>query len=99
MTMTSSQRTPDPDEECRICGTKREEHGDRNHEFSSDGVLVPKKAPEPPREQAPQRRSYGGEAKPDPTAAYLRLVERLIAKNLLNGEDLIYIFGGGNAHS
>lgn len=77
------------DDICEVCMETREFHGDKNHEFSSDGVLTPKKKPEPPK-PGPIPRTI-----PDPTqAALLRLVERLISKELIQGDDLVYIFGG-----
>lgn len=90
--MTTS--TPSPDDLCGVCGMTRENHGDSNHEFNLEGVLIPKKPPTPAPNRPPAARDEG---RPDPTAAFLRLVERLIAKGVLEGDDLIYIFGGGHA--
>lgn len=96
--MTSFPKTLDPDQECGICGLKRDEHGDSRHEFNAEGILIPKAAPEPPRQQPPSER--GAALLKDPTTGVmLRTVERLIQKGLLEGDDLVYIFGGGNANS
>lgn len=91
MTITSIR----PDDICEVCGTKREDHGDKNHKFNSmervDPRPVPKNIPPTAKGDAVSR---------DPlTALHLRLVEKLIAKNLLDGDDLLYIFGGPNAHN
>lgn len=93
-----------PDDECGVCGTQRDQHGDMNHEFNLDGVLIRKKAPpsaseEAPRtrEEAAQSREAGVLAKDPTTRLTLRLVERLVAKGLFDGEDMLYIFGGKDA--
>ncbi len=84
-----------PDDLCGVCSTKRDEHGDKNHEFNLEGELIPKKKPEPARQSAPQPRGSG--LNNDPVARLqIRLVERLVSKGLLEGDDLVYIFGGEN---
>lgn len=74
-----------PDEVCGVCGFEREAHGDSNHEFNLEGVLVAKKAPEPPRKTAPaatdQIKAY----------AFLELIEVLIEKQLLDTRDVARI--------
>jgi len=98
MTTTSSPKMLDPDEECLVCGHRREIHGDMKHQFSTDGNLRAKPQPEPARQQAPTER--GQQLAKDPTtAAMLRIVEVLIQKDILKGEDLVYIFGGARADS
>ncbi len=99
--MTSSQ--PKADDVCAVCDETRENHGDKQHEFSLDGVLTPKKAGPPPRREPPQER--GAQPSPaqvlgnDPVARLqIRLIERMVAKGLLDGEDMLYIFGNGNVH-
>jgi hypothetical protein len=88
--------TPSPDDECGVCGATRENHGDKNHEFSIEGVLTPKKAPAAPRQMAPSPRAAALGA--DPVARLvIRLVERLAQKGLLDGEDMLKIFGGEDA--
>lgn len=83
----------DPDEECGVCGTTREQHGDKNHKFSVDGVLEPLDPKPVPRALPPGVR--GGV---DPsTRVVLRLVEVLIAKGVLDGQDLVHVFGGDSA--
>lgn len=84
------------DDKCGVCGDTRENHGDKHHEFNMEGNLLPlKPAPAP----QPNKVSPGTEAlRRDPLSGpMLRLVERLIAKNLLDGEDLLYVFGGIDA--
>lgn len=95
-TMTNSS-TVSPDDPCAICGTTRENHGDRKHKFSIDGSLNPLDPPAP-RRQAPT--PAGQALAKDPTTAMtLRLVEVLIQKGVLLGDDLIHIFGGEKAES
>lgn len=88
-----------PDDECLVCGTTRENHGDLNHEFSTDGQLVPKKSGAAPRQTPPMPRTAEGAAlQKDPTNnLLLRLIERLVAKDLLQGQDLLYMFGATDA--
>jgi hypothetical protein len=87
-----------PDDVCGVCDETRENHGDKMHEFSIDGVLKkisPRPAPQntPPRERnaEAERLSRDPEVK-----AMLRLTERLIEKNVLDAMDVLYIFGGGS---
>jgi len=91
----------DPDELCSICETKRDEHGDKQHEFNTNGDLIPKKKPEPARQQPPKER---GEAPPTPTKgveevekSHLRLIEVLVSKGVLNGHDVVTILGGSSS--
>lgn len=86
-----------PDDICEVCSTKRDEHGDRNHKFSTDGELVPLEKAAKPRQEPPKERSTVQHAFPgtnDMASLHLRLVERLVAKGLFDAEDLLYIFGG-----
>ena len=88
--------TPSPDDICAVCQVTRAEHGDSNHEFNLEDVLIPKKKPAPAPNTPPAQRGVTvGVA--EVVALNLRLVERLIAKGVLEGDDLVYIFGGGNA--
>lgn len=93
----------DPDDQCTVCGTTRDMHGDKQHGFTTDPeapFLAVKPGPEP-RNTPPQSRASarptapaGVELARDPVARLqLRLTERLVSKGLLNGEDLMYIFG------
>lgn len=101
MTTSTPPTTLDPDEPCGVCDTARADHGDMKHEFNADGDLIPIKAGPPPKKEAPQHRddvptmSPAAEvlAKDVSTQMVLRMVERMTAKGLLNGEDLQYIFG------
>jgi len=95
--MTSSP--PKADDVCEVCCETRENHGDKQHEFSLDGVLKTKKAPEPPRNQPPRERGAAGALAQDPVARLqIRMIERLVAKGMLDGEDLMYIFGNDVSH-
>lgn len=98
--MTSSP-IPKAEDPCGVCEETRENHGDKNHEFNINGQLIPKKAGPPPQTQAPQRRSAPGEQlSKDPVARLqIRLIERLVAKELIDSEDMLYIFGGSDASS
>lgn len=86
----------DPDELCGVCNTKRDEHGDKNHEFNAEGNLIPLKPAEPPRQSAPKER----DPNPKPSGveevekSHLRLIEVLIEKGVLNGLDVVKILGG-----
>ena len=77
----------------------REEHGDSNHQFSKEGELIPIKKGEPARQEPPKMRTDQAGVEVDKisrdpvTAMSLRMIERLVAKNLLDGEDLMFIFG------
>lgn len=85
-----------PDDVCALCNTKRDEHGDMNHQFSLDGQLIPiRKGPEgvkPPqtREEATQAASN----LPDVGRAFATLVEILAEKEIVNAKDIIRIFSG-----
>lgn len=104
MTATKPLAENGPDDLCGVCDTTRENHGDMNHVFSIDGNLQtlpqrPHPRQQPPREKGEKTHaSLSAEASAisrDPvTSMSLRLIERLIAKNILNGEDLLIIFGG-----
>lgn len=88
--------TPDPDERCGVCDETRENHGDMQHVFSLDGILIAK-SPTPPARNTPPSARADALAK-DPVAnLVLRLVERLIANGVLVPEDLMYVMGGIDA--
>lgn len=98
--MTTSS-PPKADDVCAVCEETRENHGDKNHEFSLDGVLKPIKQGPPPRNEPPRER--GAQPSPaqvlgnDPVARLqLRMIERMVAKGIFDGEDLMYVFGNGN---
>lgn len=70
------------------------------HKFSTDGSLEPLPKAAPARQAAPQERKHASlsvaepELAKDPIARLqLRIIERLTTKGLLDGEDLMYIFG------
>lgn len=88
-----------PDDVCEICGTTRENHGDKHHKFSEDGQLLPLEKGSKPRQEIPKaKEELSREAEiiaNDPVANLtLRFIERMIQRNQLDGEDLMYIFGG-----
>lgn len=95
---------PQPDDECALCGLTRENHGDSNHKFSQDGELIPVKPGPPARQQPPEEKkaSLSAPAKDlaeDTTAqAFLRLVDVLVKKEVLDGQDLMYILGNHVSH-
>jgi hypothetical protein len=81
----------DPDEQCQICHKKRDEHGDMNHKFSTDGQLIPIER-EKPRQQPPVHRE---DPKSTPTdRAFATLLEVLIEKNMLDARDVLRIMSG-----
>lgn len=98
MTTTSSP-VPKANDICGVCAETRENHGDKQHEFSIDGVLK-KLSPAPQAKSTPPAERGSAPAQQlsnDPIARLqVRLIERLVAKGILEGDDLIYIFGGGN---
>lgn len=87
-----------PDDICAVCETKRDEHGDKEHEFNLDGILIPKKKPEPARQAAPRERGEAPPLKPagveEMEKSHLRLIEVLVEKGVLNGFDVVKILGG-----
>lgn len=88
-----------PDEECGVCGTQRDQHGDKQHQFNLDGQLIPLKPAEPPRQTAPRERDPN--LKPsgveEQHKAFLRLNEVLLEKGVIDGSDLIRILGGSSS--
>lgn len=86
-----------PYDRCAVCDTTREEHGDKHHAFSLDGELIPLKPGMPPRRQAPTPRgAMPMNLESQTTGLLLRLIERLAQKGLLEGPDMVMIFGGPN---
>lgn len=96
-----------PDDLCGVCGTARDMHGDKHHKFTLDDDLIPIEPGPPRRNEPPQRKDEqkkrgGGsvlsapaeELSRDPVAnLQIRLIERMAAKGLLDGLDMMYIFG------
>lgn len=81
---------------CGVCGHTREYHGDMNHVFSEEGILQTKReAPPVPQRTPPEE--LGTTARITQNA-FLRLIEVLVARNLLDGEDLVRIFGGDSSN-
>ena len=84
-----------PDDICGVCDTKRDEHGDMNHEFNLDGQLIPFKRGEPPKREAPRPAGGGVENRtPDSAQAFARLMDIMVRKEMLTASELVYIFGG-----
>lgn len=93
MTTITTDPIPSADDICGVCAETRENHGDKRHQFSIDGVLIALKPAPMPKNLAPTPR--GQVVGNDPVARMvLRMVERLIAKGVLEGDDLVHIFGG-----
>lgn len=87
----------DPDEACVHCGITRENHGDMQHVFSREGEPLRKKEA-PPTPQSLPPTPAGRAAAGDPTTRLvLRLIESLVDKGILDGLDMIKIFGGTDA--
>ncbi|AVR56898.1 hypothetical protein PBI_TRISCUIT_25 [Microbacterium phage Triscuit] len=98
-----------PDDVCLVCGTKRDEHGDKHHVFSlTSDVPMPIPAGPEPKRQAPRHRDdpapdQAGVEGPDLKLAFATLVEVLAEKKinfdgvnrpLLTTHDVIRIFSG-----
>lgn len=95
---TELGKRPSPDDRCGVCNTLRDEHGDKRHEFNLDGQLIELGPAPTARQQPPQAKgepsAKANELSRDPVASLcLRLTERLVAKGLFDGDDLMYIFG------
>lgn len=90
-----------PDDICGVCNETRENHGDKQHKFSIEGILEEKDPPAPPRQAPPRERGQSPEAAAlgrDPVAGLvLRLIETLVQKEVLKGDDLVKLFGGGTS--
>lgn len=83
-----------PEDQCEVCLVTRENHGDKNHKFSEDGVLVPLEPAKPAENAPPARRGEKEERLPTP-ANFVALLDILISKDLLNAYEVAYILGGG----
>lgn len=90
-----SSNIPDQDEECKVCGTTRENHGDKNHQFNPiDDSLIPlKPRPEPTRQPPKHRDDVVAEA--IKAESFATLLEVLAEKNILNEKDIIRILMPG----
>lgn len=86
----------DPDQLCVLCGTKRDEHGDRRHGFSTTGELVQLPPSTPARSTPPSAPQVSMQVS-QLSAVLLRLIETLASAGVISGTDLVAIFGGGNA--
>lgn len=85
-----------PDDICGVCNETREHHGDKNHEFNEEGVLIPLKKPEPPRQEPPQARGElvsGDLTTKQVGDSFLALLEVLIDKNIIEARDVLRILG------
>lgn len=88
---------PLPDDVCQVCSETRENHGDKLHHFSTDGQLVSKTPPPAPKNTPPT--PAGSALARDPLVGpLLRLVEQLVSKGILEPQDLVRIFGGGDGN-
>lgn len=95
------------DDVCLVCGSQRDQHGDKNHQFSlTSDVPVPLKPGPKPDREAPKTRDEAKEEEsrlPDVARAFATLVEILAEKKinfdgvnrpLLDTKDIIRIFSG-----
>lgn len=87
-----------PDDLCGVCDITRENHGDMQHKFSIDGILESLPTPSVPKGLPPQTKG-SAPTESMQIALMLRTIERLTAKGIFNGEDLVYIFGGDHANN
>lgn len=83
-----------PDEVCGVCEETRENHGDKNHEFNAEGVLIPKKkapdkAPDAPKPPPPPSTQADVKHIQD---SFATLVEVLAEKEILSPHDIVRIF-------
>lgn len=85
----------DREDVCGVCGETRENHGDMNHVFDVEGQLKRKEAAGPPRQAPPE---MAGTTAQMTQNAFLRLIEVLVNKGLLDGEDLVRVFGGDSSN-
>lgn len=95
-----------PDDECLVCGTKRDEHGDKHHEFSlTSDVPVPKKKPEPgkepPKERQPQTLAEANRRideltlrLKDTREAFIRFLELQVERKVIDAKDILKVLGG-----
>lgn len=87
------------DDLCGVCGTQRDQHGDKNHVFRLDDMLIPI-APGPDPKKTPPRHRDDESSRP-PTRegpnvgrAFATLVEVLAEKGIVDHKDIIRIFSG-----
>jgi hypothetical protein len=74
---------------CTVCGGKKSEHVNSIHAYTNmGGVLVTKEAVERAEKQQKPIVIAGPQSQ-----IMTRLIETLVAKNILNNDDLMYITG------
>ena len=76
---------------CQLCNEPRSAHGDKHHEFSTDGQL---KGPIRDKTKPPLERTADSPMVNHLSGLMLRTIERLTMLGLLHEADLLYIFGG-----
>lgn len=76
---------------CQLCNEPRSAHGDKHHEFSTDGQL---KGPVRDKTKPPLERSADSPMINHLSGLMLRTIERLTMLGVLQEADLAYIFGG-----
>lgn len=85
----------DPDEVCSICPNTRENHGDMNHEFNTEGQLIQKKKAPEPRAKAPEHRDDPKPRDGDPNSrAIATMLEVLAEKGIFEPRDIIRVLQG-----
>lgn len=89
---------PQPDDVCLVCGTMREEHGDKHHLFNiTDDTLIPLKPGPEPRNKPPRERGESLKADPAPdhvAESFATLMEILVEKDILDTKDILRVFRG-----
>lgn len=91
MTTSSSQLSTNPDEVCQVCRVTRENHGDKNHKFSTDGQLLPLDPPPKPRAEAPTHRD---DAQMLQAKSFATLLEVMVERGMIDARDVIRILTG-----
>lgn len=94
---------------CGVCDEYRQDHGDKNHQFNAEGILIPL-SPRPEPKNTPPQERRASVAAPSPNAgdiaaSFAMLVEVLAEKHvylggemipLLSSKDIIRIFSANS---
>lgn len=84
-----------PDDVCLVCGTIRDQHGDKQHKFNNMDDQVHKLDPPPkPGREAPRSRSEAQLEEYQNGKAIASLLEVLLEKGVIDGKDTIRILMG-----
>lgn len=71
---------------CQVCFAPRDEHAQKQHEFSTDGQLKPKTVPKPPQARVQEL---------NPGHLVIRLLAVLRERNVLTEADIMEVLGAG----